>query len=698
MAGDRIGDVMTGYLADGLKAKGRARHRCSHHLHGLIQVSCGLTVPLPDRAGTFEQPSSHDVAQFHADLTTLTCPTDGAFSLAQIPAAGPADPPHTHLFHMSRHIALVPAPEAIPPSLEWRASPPSFTWRNYLRFQRTRDSGAGDPDAHDCTDYCVTTTCPARSPGEQALTDLRDFIATLFACRRGAIFVSNLSDRMYHVWLPPGLLTPHVCREQPAACGSHRDGASADDRRGVSYAVLPFITIVRRPYSYSWRRAMTLTCVFVPWSADLPGDDPALADHREPPTGPVNFQPADVVSLVAATGGATTYIRDLTDLFWNLPPSPLWRYLAAFTADRSRPLTARLTRTFLNNASMMRQPSAAGGATETRGEPANPDARPAAFRAWFELLLTIVREPSRPYRDRLSAAEPDPDFAVSVDVLQAMRLTSMWSCVLVSDRLAVAKETRRPAGDTAAKSWTRWRRLPGPVRTILQPLTERDGWFLPAPDYPTDHPPTGSRKYLTWCLQRERVLLTVYSRSEDRFPGPSSLSLFAWLAHMLLGITSARQIMRTIMEEVTRETSSGSPDMATVAHSVHRSFLELEELYDLDSAWPTYRLFCQRLRELTGLEGEYQRIRDRIELLTHFSESELRVSDERKDQRLALIGGVLAGSIAFASVASVLVSLASPTKTPTAWLYPSLAGLAGVALLIGFLIYRSVRRRTRSPG
>jgi hypothetical protein len=387
---------------------------------------------------------------------------------------------------------------------------------------------------------------------------------------------------------------------------------------------------------------------------------------------------------MASTGGSTTYMRDLTDLLWSLSPSPLHAYLAAARSDHSWPLTSELAKTFFADSDDQ---------APERSDDRAPSAQPATLRAWLELLLTLVSEPRR---DRASRTDgPDPGFAISDDVLRALRLNAIWSAVLSSDRLAVAPELMQAAGTSDVGSHYREvQQVPAGILGILRKFAERDGALIPVlPDYPSGSDDGGGRGHMTWCLRRERILLTAYSRSRDRYPGFSSLNLFGWFGHMVLSITSAKQTIHLIAEEVARRTTRRNPDMVNVAHSFHSSFLELEELYDLDIAWPTYQMFYQRLRDIIGLESEYQRVRDRIELLTHFSEVELRVSGERMARAFAIIGVLFAIGVVFASLGTLIVTTEMEKKVPIArWLVPTLWSLGGAAVL-AWVIYLLMRRK-----
>jgi hypothetical protein len=401
---------------------------------------------------------------------------------------------------------------------------------------------------------------------------------------------------------------------------------------------------------------------------------------------PVNVPPEDIVMLLASTGGSSTYIRDLTDLQWTLEPSALTRYLASFRSDQSRPLTSELSKRFF--------PSS----TSSHAEAAHQEqAEQPSLRAWLELLLTAVREPRSPRRG--DQATPDHDFLVTDDVLRALRLNTMWSAVFTSDQMAAPNDLAftphflRPGSAHLAH-----RRVPASVREILRLLAQRDGAFVRPVDYPSDAEDGAGVGHLSWYLRRERILLTVYSRSRDHWPGFSSLNLFGWFGHMMLSVTSAKQTIHLIAEEVASKTMSDKPDLIAVARSAHRSFLELEELYDLDIAWPTYQLFYERLRELTGLNEEYRRARDRIELLTHFSEIELRTSGDRIARVLAALAILFAILIGFASLASFFVAETTARHLAThRWLEPTaVVILAAIIVAVLYVAWPRLRVRRKA--
>src|SRR5260370_5082351 len=206
-----------------------------------------------------------------------------------------------------------PLPLGFPSVLDWTrpAGGGEAAWEHFLGVER-----AGDDTSHgltaetDCNDYMIRD---ARVPDvvSVSLWELQLFFCEFLAQRRGAIFASHVSERIYNIWLPPGVITFRP--EQ------------ADQRSG--FAVLPVITVVRRPYRIDWRYAMSLSVLFVPrWPEGEPG--------QPEQNSPRPIKAGDVIDVVTSTSGNTTYIHDSALIECRLSDkSPLHAYLTAIVAD-----------------------------------------------------------------------------------------------------------------------------------------------------------------------------------------------------------------------------------------------------------------------------------------------------------------------------------------------------------------------------
>jgi hypothetical protein len=181
---------------------------------------------------------------------------------------------------------------------------------------------------------------------------------------------------------------------------------------------------------------------------------------------------------------------------------------------------------------------------------------------------------------------------------------------------------------------------------------------------------------------------------------------------MMIACTTTQAALDALGHEVAR--SEGVVDLAREGHE---RILELEEMYDLDLAWPEYARFYQRLRNRMHLEEQYSQVRDRVSLLTRFFEIEDRVGQEqrhdaearqraddaerrRRDlesfgQRLTFSVGLFALLPATALVLLTLLSvilMGSPWKRP--WdlsVFLTLVGCCCFISVVAFVIVLRVR-------
>jgi hypothetical protein len=592
-------------------------------LYGILQFTCGIPAPEIPAAGESASSraiTSSDVKWRRGALCSWFLPPAGGFQfcgLTEIISGHPAEPPpHTWLLQLSRHAALglrgyyprlpgAPLPDGFPAVLDWHSpnwggNPP---WRHYLRVQRARDDGSRRLTSEtDCNDYLIrrpeppesASAEPAPEDEDRSLRELQLFFCEFLAQRRGAIFASHVSERIYNIWLPPGIVTRHDQR---------RDQTPA-------FAVLPVVTVVRRPYRIDWRYAMSLSMIFVPWPAGA-GEVPAAVRPR-------SMSAREIVDVLASTGGNSTYLREPADIRWTMSArTPLAAYLAAVTSDDRREFGSRYP---------------------GRADPAWCE-RPVALRHWIELLLLTAaerpagqdeRDESRKQRERQQA----DDQILPDEVLRCLRVNGFWSAVLVTDSFKAC------AGSSRIEGGRWWPDSAGPCPDTVNALAagvpvriaevfglfaQRDRAFLPTPQDRVDLLATGGRSHLTWRIPSEHIMITAYSRETDDFPSFSSLNLAGWFAYMALGVTCAWQTMYSLTHDTDK-----LRDIAKLSQLGHDRIMDLEDVYDLDVAWPAYADFYRRVRELLGVDQEYNQIKDRLELLFRFAQVEQQTREERQ--------------------------------------------------------------------
>lgn len=651
-------------------------------LYGLLHFTCavGTTSPHIEKdEQAFEFLTRDRASRFREDLGRMFLPDGGcACELTALYESSEA-PPHTWLIARSRHTAIkheqfLDSDVRLPTVLDWRrAGSPSYfrEWRTGIRVQKTYpqatkvEAGDGDSDGQDCNDYLVTIDGEGHTSDQDGeLEKLRRFVAVLMAQRRSEIFASDLSARMYHVWLPPGLVVPDS-RCDPVLKGGPNLFSS-------SYALLPYVTLVRRPYRDSWRQTVSVSFVFVPWAGliDAAASPPRITAH-------------DVDLIVGATWGSSTYIPRGGRASWALEDSPLREYLATWCGDDS----ARAGPAIWGEAS---------GACPPVG---------ATLRQWLEQMIFAAAK----------AHLPDENETVVADeVLRAMRLTRLWSVLLLSKPLNPASSGPGAYVDNTGCWWPQapgrgnpMASVPREILGVLRELAQRDRVLLPTGADRIDVTGAGGTAYMSWYLPNVRAVVTAYSLREEAFPRFSAVNLFGRLAHVAVAGASAQATLDALGRAVS--TSKGIDHMANEAHE---RVLELEEMYDLDIAWPEYTRFYQRLRSLAGLDRQYAHVRDRVDLLARFFEIKSRADQEtRRDETfkdLKLVGRFAIGPAVALVLFAIISALLARDATMHRWSLLAIILAISAVLLVAIgstvAIFKAVDRRERqrhpdaSPG
>jgi hypothetical protein len=523
---------------------------------GIVQMSCGIQV----RRFRYETKRTdsgelvkNDVCQIDANLKQTFGVGTEEFELANLGYPSAAKPMLcTWLGQWSRGDALgIPgifsAPEApgdtalpFPQALNWPGiDPEKAPFNSYVRVQRALD----DPGCHDWNDRVIRQNC-STGPDERtrSMTELRDFFAWLYAQRRSAIFASNLSERIYHIWLPTGLL-------------SHRPG---DQEQGGPLVVLPLITMVRRPFKLEWRHTIGATMIFVPV-------------HCEPgklltPRPLVQAGSCELKYLVRSLEGGTTRVGASAETVLQLDDCPLKEFA---TALRGRSRTPGLIDELV---------AKMGGRWE------------GTRRQWIEFLATIGA-------DSVGTWDKDPRVhkrRLADAVLRSLRLTTIWSAMLEGKGLDCL-EDRQDAHGPAIRQWPATppadghgiahshRAAPRQSVQSLQPqaATSADfpAWAAsaldtlsepgspPGPEDRIDDVTCSDVDFMSWRVPRRRCLLTVMGISKEHFPGYSLLATSGWLGHMLIGAASASETMLQLAKDISRPLRCA--ELARTAYEVH---------------------------------------------------------------------------------------------------------------------------------
>ena len=577
----------------------------SDGIYGLLQFNCGLPTPsIPDR-DAFVGPRAirvGDVRERRRSLRSWFVPPSGRFRLESITSARmglrPTVPEHTWLIGLSRHAALELPNRAVgqqagklPPALDWRDPPaPARQSSHYIRVQRARDDTSKSlTSTTDCNDYFIRDESEENNAGSGSLSELQLFFAEFLSQRRCAIFASHVSERIYSIWLPPGVIVKEHGQSGEPSC----------------FALLPVVNLVRRSYRIRWRHAMSVSILLVPW---WPPGTPKNSRPRP-------MSPQEVFDVMAATGGSSTELQPGTNTSWPMTlDSPLQRYLDDVTHDERRYYCSRYSELKVHE-------------------------RKPTLRHWMELLLLVAAEFPVDLEDRkddrIYPEQQEVDDTILPDeVLRCLRVNGIWSATLATDALA------KCTGKSPIEGGTWWPGpiaahpatvldltdgVPGPIAEVFELFAQRDQAFLPTPEDRIDVLATGGGAYMTWRIPREHILVTACARGAEQFPDFSALNLASWFAFITVGVTCAWQTMRSLTHEIEK-----IDDITDISRLGHDRIIDLEDVYDLDVALPAYAAFYRRVRQVLGVQREYEDIKERFTLLFTFTQAEQRAQDERK--------------------------------------------------------------------
>ncbi len=476
-----------------------------------------------------------------------------------------------------------------PEALRWAGGDGTALSTTYIRVQRA----VGTPGCADHNDRMVTLEHPDNytAAAARALEELREFFAWIFARRRNEIFASNFSERIYHIWLPPGLLS------RP----------SADRGDGGPVAVLPMVTLVRRPSQLEWRHTICINILFVPVSRAGGG----MLHSRllvRPHSQELEF-------LVRCLEGGSTVVRPAARDELILEDCPLRQYAAGLMAARDASSVLAAFR-----------PKISGNWTGTR-------------RKWIEFVAAIAADAIGEWNADRSLYQQQ----LADGVLRSLRLASIWSVMLSGGGL-------HPLEVRDGRRWPA--RLRSRGERQQGDLTEFPAWAAatlkslsssgepPVPGDRIDDITCTDTEAMTWRVPRRRCLITMLDISENHFPGYSLLTTLGWTGHMVIGAASASGTM----QELGRLISRSQPD-AGLARIAYEFTLELEEMYDLDVTWLMYARFFRKIRRSLGLDKQYRGIRERVDLLAGYAEVQDRARKERQNVVLAEAGTALAISL-----------------------------------------------------
>jgi len=523
---------------------------------------------------------------------------------------------------------------AFPDVLDWPNRKPEPTLAStYVRIQRALNET-------NCTDYNdrIVTYKGANEDltGMVQCDQVRNFFAWLYAQRRSAIFASNLSERIYHIWLPGGLLSP-----APDAPETVR-----------TLVVLPLVTMVRRPNQLAWRHTIGITIMFVP------------VQHEE--GGRLSARPLvcegsrEVEFLTRSVEGGSTGMRLAAKNLFGLDDCPLKEYVTALmTIDRSPSVIKEMH--------------------------SRLDSWKGTLRQWIELCTTVAADAVGRWDDTPSLHKR----RLSDAVLRSLRSTTIWSVAVAGQGLNRLEErdgrlwpvSPPNGGRSAPCRQSLLNDFPAWARDILGMLSSPG--TPPGPDDRVDDVSCIDVDFMTWRVPRRRCLVTMMGISNEHFPRSSLLYISGWIGHMIMGAASATETML----ELGREISQPLP-VVQLADTAYQFTLELEEMYDLDTAWLMYTKFFRSIRKSLGIDEQYEGVRERVELLARNAEVNERIRTERETVEVTIIGAILA------IVLIALAALAVPVMG-TSWVFRFSFIGGSVLLVLIIMAYRFVRSKRR---
>lgn len=534
----------------------------------------------------------------------------------------PDSPPHSWLGKRSRHVAVrlpdyfYDARQPIPECLDFgagnpRPGPGSFpSWISYKRLQAAADPSNGRNQATgagktslcvDAADYVIqarntaTGSKPADGEPRPAGTGLKAdleavqlFLAELWAQRKADIFASRLSERVYHVWLPPGNLEP----AQQHDVTRRRDLGTL--------AVVPVVTFVRRPGESVFRRTIAVSIMLVPLR------DAASAAGRA-----YGIQEIPAIVQMISEPATRVHDRAAATLKYALN-GPLQDYLnqiAASQADQ-RPLTADIV--------TCEWPSGEDRAPAASPSCSHSPAPAATLRQWAELIVTTsvergIAPGDKPWHSTRELAD---------EIVASLRLSNTWLASILHDNIKPSPGSAGQPDDRASARNAE----PSALTRLLSNLAACARASKPKPPDPAgelpaglltriDQPETLDSHAAAWHVHGRRGIVLACNRSNEEFPGNSSLNNFGAFSHLLIAASCSIDMIEALLQEAVWQ-----PDTLHRARSAYDLLVELEDLVDLDAAQPSFRTMWHQYLHALGVDGRYQMVLQRVQLLARYAD------------------------------------------------------------------------------
>jgi hypothetical protein len=666
-------------------------------LVGLIQLTTAIRIPQRGRPTSSRDDEEEEGGLSYSTMELISATIKNIFETSQFevhpltaaqregyPDWVPRQSAHTWLGTRSRHVAIELLPcfydprQPLPPALDFhpdgfQAEPDSNPpWISYKRFQAARDrprdthTGCIEQQYLDATDYMVRQRGVSENDcstpeniSQSKLESIQCFLAELYAQRKADNLAARLSERIYHVWFPPGSLTPRPEHELTL-------------RKCIgTLGFLPFVTFVRRPREEVFRRTVSVSIILIPLNDSLD-------------VGRRTFLAEEIHTLLQVIFSPATqsFNREAAQLPSALKyrlHGPLRDYLLGLKSEHkdTRPLLCDIVS---GEFPQVR----ASGSNESRNAPE------ASVRQWMELSITAgtergITEGNSPWRGR----------ELADGILSAIRMNGTWLVSVLHEQIP------------PVSAWIEYfdgglgpdpRQLPYDVTRLLDQLAMQPRAFnrvmprlqtvFPVRLFNRINTAQTLDNTLTWRIPARNGIVLTFPRTAESFPGASSLNSFGFLGHMVIAVSSSMDMMDALLRE-----AAGQPDTLRRSSVAHELLIELEEMFDLDIASINYRLMWRRLLETFGLDSYYRLILERMELLGRYAETEEREEGQRFESTVAY-------GVAVLTLVLLLLSIEAPFTSHFRWWWRVAIDGANVGVVATLMVFRRkilsfYRRRVR---
>lgn len=468
--------------------------------------------------------------------------------------------------------------------------------------------------------------------------------------RRTLMFSPALAERIYHVMYPPGILS--------LRCG--------EDEETPGYVVLPWITMIRSPYTSRFRHTIEVSMILVP-VVDRRCDGQMLRSLDELPSRPLNV--AEIAHFVGRSDGAAPAFS------WDVEPDrydmggPLLHYLRSLAAfvDGIPPFRKKR----VGGEYLVYDNNSVRALQQVLSKALGPSNCLLSMRELTELVGSglcghlLLRRSNRKIRvESELRLQRFPD-----ELAQSIALNQTTCVMLVSD------EYRRSARNWTARSVASWiDQWTGSQDVQSSVVYDQPAWSL-------------------YHMDPLRTFLVLYDRHYQDFPDRSVLQPLGWLAHMTASLSALTEMLVSFYHEV--EEPDDVDELLPITSDI---VLNFDELYDLDILWRAYRNVYDRCRSSLKINEDYDQLRRKVAAIRSDVEARTRERTDRGIRLIESIGAVVASAILLSALAdnsSVRAFLGQPATRALAIAATSVLAVILVVVLVHFRVLRDPYMRWR---